>query len=133
MIVAIAAATAAWFVAAAVLFFNPVVDRPYNSQATHPAVRALPKGPSTIGMILVAVLVQCVLWAGVFVLVKPALPAEAWLRGLLFGAVLSVTKIVPRDVDRLLLTTYPKQRMAIEAVIGVICAVIVGLVFAYTL
>ena len=32
----------------------------------------------------------------------------------IFGLVLTVTKIVPRDIDRLLLTTYPKQRMAIE-------------------
>jgi hypothetical protein len=47
--------------------------------------------------------------------------------------VLTATKILPRDIDRLLLTTYPKRRMVIEAVIGVICAFVVGFVFAYTL
>ena len=133
MIVGILAATGAWFVAAAVLFFNPPVDRLYNSQASHPAVRSLPKAPKTIGLILAAVFAQCVLWAWVFTLIKPVLPADAPMRGVMFGVVLTVTKIVPRDIDRLLLTTYPTQRMAIEAVIGVICAFVVGFAFAYTL
>ena len=133
MVLAIVAATGAWFVAAALMFFNPPVDKLYNAEAGHPAVRSLPKVPKTIGMILGAIVVQVVLWAWVFTLIKPVLPPDAPMRGVVFGLVLTATKIVPRDVDRLLLTTYPRRRLSIEAVIGVLCALVVGLVFAYTL
>lgn len=132
-IVSIGVGTVAWFLVAGALFFNPVVDRLYRTEEGHPAVRALPQGPRTIGMILAAVLAQTVLWAGVYVLVKPVLGEGVLTRGLLFGGILIVTKILPRDIDRLLLTTYPKRRMTIELVIGCVCAVVTGLVFAWLL
>ncbi len=132
-LLAVAVASVAWFVAAAILFFNPIVDRIYNREEGHPAVRSLPKAPKTIGMILTAVGVQSALWAGVYTLVESALPGSTVVKGLIFGGVLTATKIIPRDVDRLLLTTYPVVRMTIEFVIGIVCALVVGLVFAFLL
>jgi hypothetical protein len=132
-LLAVVLATVAWFIAAAILFFNPIVDKIYNKEEGHPAVRSLPKAPKTIGMILTAVVIQSALWAGVYTLVESALPGSTVVKGLVFGGVLTVTKIIPRDVDRLLLTTYPGVRMTIEFVIGIICALIVGLVFAFVL
>jgi len=41
MILAIFVSIAAWFVVAAILFFNPIADRFYRSQESEPAVRAL--------------------------------------------------------------------------------------------
>jgi len=131
--VAILAATLAWFVAAAILFFNPVVDKIYRSEEQHPSVRQLPQSPPTIGKILVAIVIQVVVWAWVFSLVAPALPVDTLERGLLFGLILTLTKMLPRDIDRILLTTYPSKRMTIEFIIGVICSFVVGLVFAYLL
>ena len=128
---AIAAATVAWFICAAVLFFNPIVDKIYRSQEDDPAVRSLPQNGKTIGMILLAVAAQCLMWAFVYDLVEAALPGDRMTKGLTFGLILTLTKIVPRDIDRLLLTTYPGKRMGIEFVIGIICSVVVGLVFAY--
>lgn len=119
-----------WFVVAAGGFFNPLVDRVYRAQEGHPAVRALPQGAATVARILLAIAVQTVLWALVYRVVAPALPAGVVPRGLAFGAILCATKVVPRDVDRVLLTTYPARRMAIEFVIGLACALVVGLVFA---
>lgn len=130
---AIGAATLAWFVTAAILFFNPVVDRLYRAQESDPAARKLPQQPSTIAKILVAVLVQCVLWAFVYLGIADALSDDALCRGLQFAGLITVVKLVPRDIDRLLLTTYPSLRMGIEFVIGIPCAVVVGLVFAYML
>lgn len=130
---AVAGATGAWFVAAAILFFNKPVDAIYRSQETHPAVRTLPQNPGTIGKILGAVAVQCLLWAAVFQLVADALPGGVLGKGLTFGLIIIAIKVVPRDVDRLLLTTYPGRRMAIEFVIGAICAFVVGVVFAAVL
>ncbi len=132
-LIAILIATLAWFIAAAALFFNPFVDRLYRGEEQHPAVRSLPQSPETIAKILGAVALQCVAWAYVYTLVEPAL-AGGWIgKGLSFGLILVLTKILPRDVDRVLLTTYPPVRMTVEIIIGIVCAFIVGLVFAYTL
>lgn len=132
-ILSIGVGTVAWFLVAAALFFNPPVDRLYRAEEGHPAVRALPQGPATIARILAAVLAQTAMWAGVYVLVEPVLGEDLLSRGLLFGGILVVTKILPRDIDRLLLTTYPKLRMTIELVIGIVCAMVTGLVFAWLL
>ena len=130
---AVGAATVAWFVTAGALFFNRPVDALYRSEEEHPAVRALPQGPKTIGRILAAVAVQCLLWAAVYDLVAPALKGGTVSDALTFGLIIVALKIVPRDVDRLLLTTYPKRRMLIEFVIGIVCAFVVGAVFAVLL
>ena len=129
-VIAIAAATAGWFVLAGASFFNPVVDPIYRSEEGHPAVRSLPQGPATIGKILTAVIIQCVIWAGIYALVRPALSDELWTRGLQFAGIIVGMKIIPRDVDRVLLTTYPTKRMVIEFVVGILCAVPVGVAFA---
>ncbi len=131
--IAIGAATGFWFVAAAISFFNPVVDGIYRSEEDHPAVRQLPQGPRTIGKILLAVLVQCIAWAWVFVTVKPALPGSLVGQALVFSGILCATKIMPRDVDRVLLTTYPPKRLIIEIVVGVLCAFVVGFTYAWLL
>ncbi len=132
-LIAIGIATGAWFVAAAILFFNPPVDKLYGSEEGHPAVKVLPKGGATIGKILLAVVVQCALWALVYHWVKDALPEDTISAGLIFGGIISLVKIIPRDIDRILLTTYPSKRMAIEFVVGIICAFVVGFVFAWWL
>lgn len=129
----ILAATVAWFVVAAILFFNPIIDPIYRAEEKSPAVRALPQGPATIARILVAVFVQCVLWALVYLAIAPSLPSPTWLKGLAFGGIITVVKVIPRDIDRLLLTTYPARRMTIELVNGIVCAAVVGLVFAFLL
>ena len=102
----IGAATVAWFVAAAVSFFNSLVDKIYRSEEERPAVRTLPKAPKTIGMILATVLVQCVLWAGVFRFMRPVLGPDNERAAVLFG------------LD------------AIEFVIGILMAFVVGFSFA---
>ncbi len=127
---AVAGATGAWFIAAAILFFNKPVDAIYRSEEGHPAVRTLPQNPGTIAKILSAVAIQCALWAGVYQIIGDALPGGVVGKGLTFGLIVIAIKVVPRDVDRVLLTTYPSRRMTIEFIIGAICAFVVGIVFA---
>ena len=133
LILAILLATILWFVVAAVLFFNPFVDKIYRSEESHAAVRALPQSLKTIGMILLAVVIQSALWAYVYTLISSALVGGKLCKGLTFGLILALTKIIPRDIDRILLTTYPRKRMTIEFVVGIICSFVVGLVFGYLL
>jgi hypothetical protein len=131
MIIAILISTAAWFVTAAILFFNPLVDKIYQSQEADPAVKTLPKVPATMGKILFAVFVQCVLWAIVYGWVEDSLPETIQGKTLVFGTIIFFMKMIPRDIDRLLLTTYPAKRMTIEFIIGGICAYVVAFVFAW--
>ncbi len=132
-VLAIVVATILWFVVAAILFFNPVVDKIYRTEERHAAVRALPQSPKTIGMILIAIVIQSALWAYVYTLISPAFSAGKLTKGLLFGFILVLTKIIPRDTDRILLTTYPTKRMTIEFIIGIVCSLVVGIVFGYML
>ena len=133
MITAILVASVTWFVVAASLFFNPIVDGVYRRQEGEPAVRALPKSPTTIGKILLAIVIQCVLWAVVYRWVAPALPDGTTSKVLTFGSIIVFMKMVPRDIDRMLLTTYPNGRMIIEFLIGCICAYVVSYAFVYFL
>lgn len=132
-VLAIGVATAAWFVLAAILFFNPIVDKIYRSEEGHPSVNQLPQTPQTIGKILFAVFIQCAIWAYVYTLVRAAFPPSLVWKASLFGLIIAAVKVLPRDIDRVLLTTYPRKRLTIEFVIGLPCAFVVGLVFAYFL
>ncbi len=132
-VLAIVVATILWFVVAAILFFNPVVDKIYRTEERHAAVRALPQSPKTIGMILIAIVIQSALWAYVYALISPAFSGGKLTKGLLFGFILVLTKIIPRDADRILLTTYPTKRMTIEFIVGIVCSLVVGIVFGYML
>jgi putative flippase GtrA len=132
-IMAIGIATGTWFVSAAVLFFNPPVDKVYNTESDHPAVKFLPQNAQTIGKILLAIVIQCAMWALVYYWIESALPDDTIKAGLIFGGIISLVKIVPRDIDRLLLTTYPSKRMIIEFVVGIVCAFVVGFVYAWWL
>ena len=40
---------------------------------------------------------------------------------------------MPRDIDRVLLTTYTPKRLTIEIVAGVVCAFVVAATFAWLL
>jgi hypothetical protein len=122
-----------WFAIAALLFFNPVVDPIYRAEEDHPAVKRLPKSGATIGKILLAISAQTVVWAFVFRWIEAALPADPIPKGLAFGAIIAAIKLVGRDVDRVLLTTYPGRRLAIELAIGLPCAAVVGIAYAYLL
>jgi len=133
MILAILIASIAWFILAGILFFNPIVDKQYRSEENKPGVRSLPQTPSTIGKILVAILIQVILWAYIYTIVSPSLPGDKLAKGAMFGLIIALLKMIPRDIDRLLLTLYPKKRMAIEFIIGIICSFAVGITFGYLL
>ncbi len=132
-IIAVLIASVAWFLVAGVLFFNPITDKAYRAEEKHAAVHSLPPSSKTIGKIFAAILVQAILWAFVYLLVVSALPGNKLTKGLWFGLVLVFVKMIPRDIDRLLLTTYPKKRMMIEFVIGATCSFVVGIAFGYLL
>lgn len=131
MIPTILVATISWFVVALLLFFNPVMDKIYASTSNHASVKQLPKSAATMGKIIFAIFIQCVLWAFIYQWIVSTLDGSWISKGLLFGTIICFIKMIPRDIDRLLLTTYPTKRMLIEFVIGAICSYVVAFVFAY--
>ncbi len=128
---AILTATFAWFLTAGLLFFNPWVDKVYSQSESHPSVKALPKNGQTMLKIILAILVQCILWAAVYDNIKSSLNGDAFTKGLWFGTIISLMKMIPRDIDRALLTTYPPKRMTIEFVNGIVCSYVVAGCFSY--
>jgi len=133
MIIAIFTASIIWFITAGILFFNPIVDKQYRKEENIPGVRSLPQSAKTIGKILIAIFIQVTLWAYVYSIISPSLIGDKLTKGTIFGLIIVGLKIIPRDIDRLLLTTYPKKRMTIEFVIGIICSFAVGITFGYLL
>src|SRR4051812_20682570 len=100
-----------WVVVGSVLFFNPLVDRVYQEAYRHPEkypqVRVVPKSPASLALILGINILKCSCYAAVYLLVFTSLPADPLRRGVLFGIMLTLTRMIPGDVDRAFLTTYP--------------------------
>ena len=132
-IIAIILASLAWFFISSILFFNPIVQKIYNKDNRHPSVKVLSVSIGTVLKIWIAILIQCTLWALVYYCINSALPDSTFREGLIFGGIIIFIKVIPRDIDRLLLSNYPKQRMTIEFLVGIICAFVVGFVFAFYL
>jgi hypothetical protein len=133
VIIAALIAGVAWFLAAAVCFFNPVIDPLYRAAEDAPGVRSLPQNGRTVGMILCAIFVQTILWAFVYSWIKGGLPESITARGVIFGGIICFMKIIPRDIDRLLLSEYPPVRMKVEFVVGILCAFVVSFTYAFML
>jgi hypothetical protein len=108
----------AWVVLGSILFFNPLVDpvyqEMYRQPEKYPQVRSVPKSPATLALISAINILKCSCYAAVYLLVLPCLPAGPAGRGVVFGIVLTLTRMIPGDVDRAFLTTYPATPAWIE-------------------
>jgi hypothetical protein len=129
-ILAVVVASLVWFVLAGALVFNPVVDKVYAADEGHPSVKRMPKTPAALLKLLASIVVQVTAWAWVYRVVEPALPYNVTARGVAFGLLLIVVKVLPGTLDRVLTTTYPSLRLAIEATVGSVGGLAVGLCFA---
>jgi len=121
-----------WFIVGGALYMNPFAAKIYKEAENSPGLKKWPNVPKYLGLQFTGgVLAQCLLWAFVFDLVKPALPEGALLRGIVFGLILIAVKIFPRFFDMWIQTTYPNKLLAIEFVNGTIGSFIIGVIFAY--
>ncbi len=127
------AASMAWFLIGGALYMNPWVAKIYKTAETSPALKKWPSVPKYIGLQYVGILAQCLLWAFVFVLVKPALPEGLLIKGFVFGLILIAVKIFPRFFDAWIQSTYPNRLLVIELVNGIIGSFVIGMALAYTI
>lgn len=124
-------ASIAWFIAGGVLYMNPVVAKIYKEAEASPALKKWPNVPKYLLLQYIGVLIQCLLWAWVFTLIKPALSDEILGRGIMFGFILVFIKIFPRFYDMWIQSTYPNKLLKIEFINGTIGSFIIAMVFAY--
>ncbi|MBI5037038.1 DUF1761 family protein [Candidatus Micrarchaeota archaeon] len=126
-------ASIVWFVVGGALYMNPFVAGIYKNAENSPALKKWKDTKQYIGLQYVGILLQCLLWAFVFALIKDALPGPALFKGLWFGAILVALKIIPRFYDMWIQTNYPNKLLAIEFVNGFIGSFVIGLVLAHML
>ena len=127
----------AWVILGSVLFFNPLVDSVYKEMYSHPEkypqARSVPKSPGTLALILGINILKCSCFAAVYLIVVSSLPAAPLARGALFGVMLVLTRMIPGDVDRAFLTTYPATPALIEFGIFTIGVFFIALSYSYFL
>ncbi len=123
-------ASVVWFTAGSVLYLNPFVARIYKSAAGSPGLKRWSNVPAYIGMQFVGILAQCLLWAFVFVLVKPVLAGGFVRTFITFGIIIFAVKIFPRFYDMWMQSTYPGRLLAVEFVNGTVGSFVIAAVFA---
>lgn len=124
-------ASIVWFIVGSVLYLNPFVAKIYKNAEGSPALKRWPSIPKYIALQYAGILVQCLLWAFVFALIKSVLPGGVLMKGLVFGLILIVVKIFPRFFDMWIQSTYPNKLLAVEFVNGTIGSIVIGAVFSY--
>lgn len=127
----------AWVILGSILFFNPLVDpvyqEMYRQPQKYPQARQVPKSPAALTLILGINVLKCSCFAAVYLIVVGALPTAPVNRGVLFGLILVLTRMIPGDVDRAFLTTYPAKPAWIEFAIFTIGAFFVGMSYSFFL
>ncbi len=127
-------ASIVWFIIGGALYMNPPVAKIYKDAENSPGLKKWPSVPKYLGLQFTGgALAQCLLWAFVFAVVKPALPESTLLRGILFGLILIAVKIYPRFFDMWIQSTYPGKLLAVEFVNGAIGSFVIGVVLAYVI
>lgn len=124
-------ASVALFIVGGALYTNPLVGKIYKESEGSPGLKAWPSVQKYLLLQYLGGLAMCILWAFVFYYVRSALPDQPLTAGLLFGLILTVTRVFPRFFDIWIQTTYPNRLLGVEIVNGTILSLIIGVVFAY--
>jgi hypothetical protein len=125
------AATIVWFVIGAVVYMNPFVAKIYNKYADDPSVKSR-KNVKTfiINTFIFSVLIQCFIFAFIYLYLESILPGVLILNTFYFGLILVAVKIIPRLFDMYVQSKYPNTLLLIELINGIIGSFVIAFVFA---
>jgi len=128
------AATIVWFIIGAVVYINPFVTKIYKKYEENPSVKNR-KDVKTfiINTFVFSILIQCFLFAFVYLYIQPVLPGTLILNTLYFGTILIAVKIIPRLFDMYVQSKYPTTLLIIEVINGAIGSFVIALVFAFVI
>ena len=131
-IIAGIAATIVWFVIGAVVYMNPFIAKIYKKYEDDPSVKNRRDVKTFILNTLVfSVLIQCFLFAFIYLYIEPILPGTILLNTIYFGLILIIIKIIPRLFDMYVQSKYPTTLLLIELINGAIGSFVIALVFAF--
>jgi hypothetical protein len=126
-------ASVVWFIIGGALYMNPFVAEIYKKAKDSPGLKKWPSVPKYLALQYVGILIQCLLWAFVFALVKSVLPEAVWMKVFVFGLILLAVKIIPRFFDMWIQSTYPNKLLVVEFINGTIGSFIIAAVFVYAI
>ena len=125
-------ATIVWFVIGAVVYMNPFIAKIYKKYEDDPSVKNRKNVKIfIINTLVFSVLIQCFLFAFVYLYIEPILPGTIILNTIYFGLILIIVKIIPRLFDMYVQSKYPNTLLIIELVNGAIGSFVIAFVFAF--
>jgi len=125
-------ATIVWFVIGAVVYMNPFIAKIYKKYEDDPSVKNRKNVKIfIINTLVFSVLIQCFLFAFVYLYIEPILPGTIILNTIYFGLILIIVKIIPRLFDMYVQSKYPNILLIIELINGVIGSFVIAFVFAF--
>jgi len=113
---------------------NPFVAKIYKKYETDPSVKNRKDVKTFIlNTFVFSVLIQCIIFAFVYLYIESILPGTVLLNTLYFGIILVAVKIIPRLFDMYVQSKYPTTLLSIELINGVIGSFVIAFVFALIL
>ena len=121
------------FLVSTAIFFTPMVSEIYDAFPTEGAKEMVLFGSSMywLAAMFLSALVFTVFIAALYAYAEKALPVKApWKKGLCFGFLLWLVTTIPDAFSTFMVRVYPETLLTLEAIIGLISALITGLVLA---
>lgn len=134
LIIGGSAATLVWFIIGAIVYMNPFVAKIYEHYEDDPSVKNR-KDVKTfiINTFLYSVLIQCFLFAFIYLFIQPVLPGTVLMNTIYFGMILVIVKTIPRFFDMYVQSKYPTTLLFIELINGSIGSFVIAGVLALLL
>lgn len=120
-----------WAVLGGLLYMNPLVGGYFSEFEGSSGVKVWDDTAEYLIYMHLGGLVEVLIYAIVFAMVRTALPTRRLFRGLAFSLILVVMMVLPRFFTMWIQSTYPDPLLVIDLVNGVIMSVGLGLVFGF--
>lgn len=126
-------ASIVFFLYRTIIYKNTSVEKMRRDPQAPPALKKWRNVPKKILTQYLIILIQCILWAVVFVLglLFDVLPKGFFMKGFTLGSVMAIVNIVPIYLKMWIESTYPNKLLAIQSVKGIIGNYIMGFTLTY--
>ena len=126
-------ASIVFFIYRTIAFKDTSVDKMRRDPNAPPALKKWQNIPKTVIFQYLVILIQCILWAVIFVLglLFDVLPEGFYMKGFTLGSVMAIVNIVPIYLKMWVESTYPNKLLAIGFAKGVIGNYIMGFTLTY--
>jgi len=126
-------ASIVFFIYRSIVYKDTSVEKMRRNPRAPPALKKWQNVPKTILPQYLIILIQCILWAVVFVLglLFDVLPEGFYMKGFVLGSVMAIVNIVTIYFKMWIESTYPNKLLAIGFAKGIIGNYIIGFTLTY--